>query len=76
MEREREALILELQKAISEIKTLQGLLPICVRCKKIREDNGYWRNVETFIAQHSNAKFTHGFCPDCAAALHNEMDPS
>jgi hypothetical protein len=55
-----------LQQALSEIKKLSGLLPICASCKKIRDDKGYWNQIETFIRDHSEAEFTHGICPDCA----------
>ena len=63
--REREDLIVKLQKALADIKTLGGLLPICAWCKKVRDDSGYYHQIETFIAKHSAAKFTHGICPDC-----------
>ena len=66
MEREKEELIIELQNALSNIKTLRGLLPICAHCKKIRDDKGYWSQLETYIAKHSDAHFTHGLCPQCA----------
>jgi PAS domain S-box-containing protein len=62
---EREDLIQQLQKALVDVKTLGGLLPICAWCKKIRDDQGYYHQIETFIAKHSEAKFTHGICPDC-----------
>ncbi len=68
-EREREALITELRKALSEIKTLSGLLPICAWCKKVHDDKGYWKKVETYIEEHSNASFTHGICPECLKKL-------
>ncbi len=64
-DREREDLIRQLQKALAEVKTLGGLLPICAWCKKVRDDQGYYHQIETFIANHSEAKFTHGICPDC-----------
>jgi PAS domain-containing protein len=63
---ERELLISELQEALASVKTLGGLLPICASCKKIRDDEGYWNQVEQYIAKHTDAKFTHGICPDCA----------
>jgi PAS domain S-box-containing protein len=65
-EEERERLILELKKALAEVKTLSGLLPICAHCKMIRDDRGYWNRIETFIRDRSSAEFTHGICPDCA----------
>jgi hypothetical protein len=64
-EREREKLICELQAALASIKTLKGLIPMCAWCNKIREDSGYWKKVETYIQEHSDASFTHGICPDC-----------
>ncbi|MCF8033277.1 MAG: PAS domain S-box protein [Desulfarculaceae bacterium] len=69
-ERERERLISELKTALAEIKTLSGLLPICAHCKKIRDDSGYWRRIETYVEQHSSAEFSHGLCPDCARTLY------
>lgn len=62
---EREMLIEELQEALASVKTLGGLLPICASCKKIRDDEGYWSQVEQYIAKHTDAKFTHGICPEC-----------
>lgn len=59
----------ELKASLSEIKTLKGLLPICAVCKKIRDDNGYWQQLEEYIAMHSDAQFTHGFCRECAAKI-------
>jgi PAS domain S-box-containing protein len=64
-DKEREALITELQEALSKIKTLSGLLPICAWCKKIHDDKGYWKKVETYVEEHSDASFTHGICPEC-----------
>ncbi len=64
-EREREQLISQLKEALSKIKTLRGLIPICAWCKKIRDDAGYWTRVETYIREHSNASFTHCICPTC-----------
>jgi len=55
----------ELQEALSRVKTLSGLLPICSHCKKIRDDQGYWRQVEEYVQDHSEAEFTHGICPQC-----------
>jgi len=65
IEAEREKLIGELQEALARIKTLSGLLPICAWCKKIRDDKGYWKDVETFVSTHSEAQFSHGICPAC-----------
>ena len=69
-EEEREKLILQLQKAISEIKQLSGLLPICASCKKIRDDKGYWNQIEEYIRHHSEAEFTHSICPECLKKLY------
>ncbi len=64
-EQEREKLIRELQDAMAKIKTLSGLLPTCAWCRKVRDDDGYWKKVETYIEEHSDASFTHGICPEC-----------
>jgi hypothetical protein len=69
-EEKREKLILELKGALDEIKTLQGILPICANCKKIRDDTGYWNQIEKYISEHSGATFSHGICPDCMAELY------
>jgi hypothetical protein len=61
---------LQLESALTEIKTLQGLLPICAACKKIRQDDGMWRNVEEYISAHTDTQFTHGICPECRAQLY------
>ena len=63
----------ELQNAVYEVKILSGLLPICASCKKIRDDKGYWNQIETFIQNNSEAEFTHGICPDCAKKLYPEL---
>ena len=60
----------KLLKAMTEIKRLSGLLPICASCKKIRDDKGYWNQIETFINKHSEAEFSHSICPDCANELY------
>ncbi|GAB4330887.1 MAG: hypothetical protein Kow0037_07050 [Calditrichia bacterium] len=70
---EREKLISELKEALGKVKTLSGLLPICSVCKKIRDDQGYWNNIERYICEHSNADFSHGICPDCAKDLYPEL---
>lgn len=69
-EEEREKLIAELQKALAEIKTLHGILPICSSCKKIRDDKGSWRQLEEYISEHTESKFSHGLCSDCAKKLY------
>jgi len=61
----REKLINELQEALAKIRTLKGLIPICASCKKVRDDKGYWQQVEVYIRDHSEAEFTHGICPGC-----------
>lgn len=65
-EEENQRLIAELKEALSNIKILRGLIPICASCKKIRDDNGYWKKLEVYIQEHSEADFSHGICPDCA----------
>lgn len=74
-EQDRERLIGQLQQAIAEVKTLSGLLPICSSCKKIRDDNGYWQQIEAYIRKHSEAEFTHSICPECAKKLYPEFYP-
>src|SRR6185312_3630958 len=73
-EKERLQLIEELTEALKHVKTLNGLLPICASCKKIRNDGGYWEQVETYIRSRSNAEFTHGICPDCVRLLYPEYE--
>jgi hypothetical protein len=65
--------ISRLQEALNDIKTLKGFLPICANCKKIRDDQGYWNQVEKYISDHSEAKFTHGICPKCAKKLYPDL---
>lgn len=65
----------ELQKALARMKILQGLLPICASCKKIRNDEGYWERLETYIEDHSEADFTHGICPECVKKLYGLTPP-
>lgn len=60
----------ELEDALVQVKQLSGLLPICAGCKKIRDDNGYWQQIEVYIRDHSEADFSHGLCPDCAKKLY------
>jgi two-component system cell cycle sensor histidine kinase/response regulator CckA len=69
-EEERERLIRELQDALANIKTLKGLLPICYSCKQIRDDKGYWNQIDTYVREHTEAEFTHGICPACAKKLY------
>jgi hypothetical protein len=62
---ERSSLILELQNALDNIKKLSGLLPICMYCKKIRDNKGNWKQLESYISEHSETEFSHGICPSC-----------
>ncbi|WP_022665570.1 MASE3 domain-containing protein [Desulfospira joergensenii] len=64
-EKEREKLIVKLQKALIDVKTLSGLLPICAHCKNIRDDKGYWTQLESYLDHHADVRFSHGICPDC-----------
>lgn len=73
-EKERDALIKQLQTALSEVKTLRGFLPICANCKKIRDDAGYWNQIEGYIQDHSDAIFSHSICPDCAKELYPDLN--
>jgi len=66
-EAERERIVKELSEALANVKTLSGLLPVCAWCKNIRNDDGYWQRIETYLSEHSDASFTHGMCPDCLA---------
>ena len=73
IDKEKSKLIVELQKALAEVKTLSGFLPICASCKKIRDDRGYWNKIEVYIEKHSAVEFTHGICPQCARKLYPEF---
>jgi len=66
--------IAELQKALAELKTLHGILPICSVCKKIRDDKGSWEQMEVYIRTHSEADFSHGYCPECAKKVLTEIE--
>jgi DNA-binding NtrC family response regulator len=72
LETDRERLILELQEALSKVKQLSGLLPICASCKKIRDDKGYWTQVEVYMREHTEIDFTHTICPECTKKLYPE----
>lgn len=72
-EMEKERLILQLQKALNEVKTLSGLIPICAQCKKVRDDKGYWNQIESYLHQHSGADFSHSICPDCLKILYPDV---
>jgi hypothetical protein len=72
-EMEREKVILQLQDALAKVKTLSGLLPICASCKKIRDDKGYWTQIEAYIRDRSEAEFSHGICPECVRKLYPDL---
>jgi PAS domain S-box-containing protein len=72
LEQEKDKLIIELQKALSEIRKLSGFLPICASCKKIRDDTGYWNEIEKYISERSETQFSHSICPDCMRKLYPE----
>jgi hypothetical protein len=72
-EEEKEKIITQLKEALARVKTLSGLLPICASCKKIRDDDGYWHQVEEYIINHSEADFSHGICPECMQKLYPEI---
>ena len=72
--KEQEATIEKLQKALEEIKTLRGLIPICAWCKKIRDDEGYWDELEVYLSKHSEAVFSHGLCPECSKAMKKKIE--
>lgn len=71
---EKEQLISELQTSLTKVKLLRGALPICSYCKKIRDDKGYWNQIESYIRDHSEAQFSHGMCPDCLKEHHSELN--
>ncbi|SHJ97456.1 PAS domain S-box-containing protein [Desulfatibacillum alkenivorans DSM 16219] len=70
----QKGLIKQLQEALDNVQTLRGLLPICSRCKKIRDDKGYWGLIESYIETHSEAKFSHGLCPVCSEELYGDKE--
>jgi uncharacterized paraquat-inducible protein A len=70
---ERRRLIAELQQTLGQVKQLSGLLPVCSSCKKIRDDNGDWKQMETYISNHSEVLFSHGICPECIERLYPEQ---
>ncbi len=72
-ERQLETMVEQLKEALTKVKTLSGLLPICASCKKIRDDRGYWTQVEVYVRDHSEADFTHSICPECAAKLYPDF---
>ena len=72
LEEKREQAHREREKALEDVRILRGLLPICASCKRIRDDGGYWTQIEAYIRDHSEAEFSHGICPDCAQKLYPE----
>jgi len=74
IEKEREQIIIKLQTALADIKILSGLIPICSHCKKIRDDKGYWTQLEQYIHDHSDARFSHGICPECIKKYYQDLD--
>lgn len=73
IEERREKLISELQAALSEVKTLRGIIPICANCKKVRDDEGYWQQVEKYIQDRSEAAFSHSICHECAKKIYPDI---
>ena len=73
LEQEREKLIAQLQEALAQVKTLSGFLPICASCKKIRDDSGYWKQIEAYLSAHADVTFSHGICPECAKKLYGDF---
>ena len=73
LEEERDELFLDLKDALDNVKTLTGMLPICMNCKKVRDDKGYWEKVDSYLVKHSDATITHGLCPDCAQKLYPDF---
>jgi PAS domain S-box-containing protein len=73
IEADREKLIGKLQDALKKIKTLRGIIPICAACKKIRDDKGYWNQIEIYLKEHSEADFSHGICPECVKKLYPDF---
>ncbi|MCP4746499.1 MAG: response regulator [Desulfobacteraceae bacterium] len=70
---ERQRLMTELKTALDHVKQLQGMLPICSACKRIRDDQGYWNRIESYLSKHSQVKFSHGICPDCIKKLYPDI---
>ena len=72
IDKEKDRLLTDLQHALVQVKCLSGMLPICCRCKRIRDDRGYWQQIEVYVREHSEVDFTHGYCPECAKAALEE----
>ena len=70
---EKDQLINKLRETLADVKTLSGLLPICLSCKKIRDDQGYWKQLESYISEHSEALFSHSYCPECAEIVKRDL---
>ncbi len=73
LENERQRLVKELKEALSKVKVLSGLVPICANCKNIRDDEGFWNHIEVYLQSHSSIEFTHGICPTCVRKLYPEL---
>jgi PAS domain S-box-containing protein len=73
-EEERERLVRELQSALAEVRTLQEILPLCSYCRKVRDDEDYWHSVESYVARHTDTRFSHGICPECYARVMAELE--
>jgi hypothetical protein len=72
-EEAKEKLLLELQKTLAELKTLQGIIPICSSCKQIRDDKGCWHQIEAYVRDHTQADFSHGLCPHCMEKIYPDI---
>ena len=64
----------ELKQALAEVRTLKGIVPICANCKNVRDDQGYWNRVESYLNEHTEADFTHAVCPDCMKRLYPQFE--
>ena len=71
---ERKIMVVKLHNALEDVKTLSGLLPICASCKKIRNDQGYWKGVEDYISEHADVRFSHGLCPGCIGKYFDDVE--
>ena len=71
-DKDKSKVIMELEEALIKVKALSGLLPICAECKKIRDDQGYWNQIEAYLREHSEAEFSHSICPECVGKLYPE----
>jgi len=72
--RDKTHLVLKLQEALAKVKALQGLIPICAHCKKVRNDGGYWEKVQDFINSQTGRQLTHGYCPECYVEALKELE--